>query len=196
MPRFDDIDRLKRFRPPYIPFPKNPKIVEIDGHPAHNYISQNELSRLIDDFSQHVNLNWYDTVCINLACGEFFANELFKRQSFNGNIINIEYHEDKRIVTPVPKWLRGRRFAVVDDVLDKFITGELIRSDAPLSDLLYMTKKKYVTPENRLNGCYWACEVDSEWLLGGGMNGEEDGDNLPDNWGRNLPAIAAKILTT
>lgn len=70
----------------------------------------------------------------------------------------------------------------------------MIQNDAPNSTLLYLTKKREITQSSSLHNCYWATEVDNMWLLGGGMNGDEKGDGLPQNWGRSYSGIAAKIL--
>jgi hypoxanthine-guanine phosphoribosyltransferase len=188
------IDRVEsplQIKGKYFPFPETPKEILIQGIAAHEYVGRVELGKIIDEFSRQVNLNWYDVLCVNLRGGVYFANELFKRQTYGGKVVTVEYHEDGTVVTPVPEGLVGH-IAVIDDVLDKYITGSMIQRDAPSAQLLYLTKKP-ATPSNNISKCVWACEVDNVWLLGAGMNGEMPGDGLPTDWGREFSGIAAKI---
>lgn len=102
-------DRLNTYKPRYFEFPENPKTITVEWHSAYQYIIPSDLDRSIASFSEQLNLNWFDTILINQKGGQFFANKLLQRQgrNFTGNILNIEYHEDRRIVTPVPDYLSG-----------------------------------------------------------------------------------------
>lgn len=178
---------------PYFAFPEKPDIIKIDGIDAYNYITGHELDKLIKKFSETVNLRQFDYICVNQMGGGFFAHELMRLQKYKGKLIDIEYHENRNVVLPIPEHLKKAKLAVIDDVLDRFITGGMIQKDAPQASLFYLTKKRNVIPNNQLHNCQWASEVDNQWLLGGGMNGETESDGYPENWGRTYHGIAVKI---
>lgn len=181
------------FRPPYYHFPELPTTISVDGLDAWEYITDRELDKIIDNFSNRVVLKQFDVLCINLNGGNFFAQKLIEKQGYKGAIDYIEYHQDHQIVTPINKNLLNLKIGVIDDILDTFVTGKMIQRDAPNAQLLYLTKKRGVTPPNTLYNCVWASEIDKVWVLGAGMDGSIPGDGYPKNWGRTYNGIAVKI---
>lgn len=190
-------DCLPRTIPLYFKFPENLNVIEIEGYKAYEYIKPPEVDNLIKEYSDTHDLNKYNYLCINLVGGLPFAEDLIRLQGYKGEVINIEYHENGQIVTPIPKHLRdNERLCVIDDVLDQYITGRMIQNHAPKAQLIYLTKKIGVLDdESTIKNCSWLSEVDKKcWLLGKGMNGENNGDGYPKDWGRNYRGIAVKRL--
>ena len=190
------VDHLLKFvRTPHIEIPVNHRYVTIDGYSAYAYVSPEEVDRHVQNFSERMDLNWYDQIFINMNGGIVFAADLIKLQKYTGKVRLIEYHPDGRVPKPIPAEFRDQKIAVIDDILDTGATAKLIREHFPDAAMLCLVRKKSKDQTNKDEVQNSACafEVDNKWLLGRGMNGDTKGDGLPENWGRGYRGIAYKI---
>ncbi|MDP3918165.1 MAG: hypothetical protein Q8Q30_03260 [Candidatus Woesebacteria bacterium] len=188
-------DNLPRITPPFFEFPKNPKIFELDCHPVYEYIQPHVMDKIIEQFSWQVNLNWFDKIVVNLKGGEYFAKSLAKLKNYQGEIINIEYHRDRKITIPVPSYLRDKRIGVIDDILDGGGTAEDILNDAPNASFIFLTKKIGIQDQIIIPRSLVALQISDVWVGGCGMNLESDGDGLPENFTRKYKGLVAKIMS-
>jgi len=188
-------DNLPRITPPFFEFSKNPKIFELDGHPVYEYIQPHVMDKIIEQFSWQVNLNWFDKIVVNLKGGEYFAKSLAKLKNYQGEIINIEYHRDRKITIPVPSYLRDKRIGVIDDILDGGGTAEDILNDAPNASFIFLTKKIGIQDQIIIPRSLVALQISDVWVGGCGMNLESEGDGLPKNFSRKHKGLVAKIMS-
>lgn len=106
--------RFTKFITPYIPFPKNPRIVSVGKYNVQEYISPEDVHKHVKTFAEKVDLNNFDAILINLEGGFWFFNELLKIKKHIGvPTIMIEYHRPgggfgANVTIPIPESLMGK----------------------------------------------------------------------------------------
>lgn len=126
------------FKAEYIPFPKNPKKINIGGHDVFEYVESDHLGELVHNMSNHVDLNQFDVVYFNEKGGKWLKDQLQEIQKYAKEILPCEYHPDGRIPLGIANAHRGLNVAVIDDVRDTTRTTNFIRNDSPNSTLIYI----------------------------------------------------------
>jgi len=187
-------NRLFEYTPPFVEFPANPKIIEINGIKVYDYVSPDEMSNYIKEFSKTIDLNDFDVLLINQKGGRFFAETLMKLQNYRGSFLNVEYHRDHKIIIPVPEDIKKLRLGVFDDIWDSGGTPADILNDAPNSSFVFMTQKEGIEGQILIPRSRVAIQISNVWVGGCGMNLETEGDGLPKDFARDYPSLIAKIL--
>lgn len=187
--------QVPEFSPPYIAFGKDrPKEIELNGYKVYDYISPTTMARVIRDFAWHINLDRFDAILINQIGGGYFAREIAKIQNYKKPMIDIEYHRDGRVVTPIPKELYDAKVGIAEDILDTGGTAQRMLKDAPHATILFLTQKIGINNQIPIENKRVALRIDDVWVGGCDLNLEDDGDGLPKNFARDYKGIVVKIL--
>lgn len=180
--------------PPYIKFPDHPKEMVLAGVKVYDYISPVIMDRIILDFAKRVDLNRFDMVLVNQVGGDYFAREIARIQNYKNPMIDIEYHRDGRIVTPIPQELKTANIGIVEDIYDGGGTAENMLKDAENATFLFLTQKMGIPKQIPIPNKRVALRIDYVWVGGCGLNLEADGDGLPKDFARDYKGIVVKIL--
>lgn len=190
----DVVDKLPKIIAPMFEFRKNPKIFNLDGFDVYKYIDPKDMNNLIENLSRQVNLNWFDAILVNQMGGSYFANKLIKLQNYQGQIVDIKYHQNHTVDIRVPDELRNKKIGVVDDILDTGGTTRDILNDAHLATFIYLTQKVGVPEQYLPARHYSAVKISNVWVGGCCMNLDTPGDGLPKDFARSYEGLIAKIL--
>lgn len=180
--------------PPYVPFPKELQLIDIEGQFAYSYISPQKMGKFISDLSEKVSLTNFDAVLVNSKGGWFLFNALAKLQNYQREPIEIEYHRPPEgysadIVKPVPLHLRTTKNLVIDDVYDTAGVLQAIMDMAPNSSAAIAVKKREVPNQIFIPKVFVGVEVDNHWLGGVGM---DLGPGYSETFTRNYSGILVK----
>ncbi len=185
---------------PYFKFPSQPTKIEIQGHQVYDYISPEQITRVIENISSQVRLSEYAAVGYNRKGGKYLLDRLVKLQGYKGSIFEIEYHRSKNgygadVVQGIPAELANEGLGIVEDVWDSGGVFKKICDDAPHATCIALVRKigipnQIIVPNVVIVGA----KTDIVWLGGCGMNMDCPGDGLPKDFLRDYDGIAAKIL--
>lgn len=186
---------LKEYVPSRIPLPENPEIIEIDGYKVIKYIDSKTLDALIKRFSDHIKLEWFDAVLVNMKGGEFFAKKLFLNQGYkyNGRVTHVEYSRSGEVRIPIPFDLRQKNIVIVEDCLDSGNTAKKMIDHAPKATILFLTEKYGIDDQVKIDNRFSVVKIPPVYIGGGGINADTDGDGLPLEFARNYQGIIVKI---
>jgi len=186
---------ISEYHTPHIEFPNPPKIILVEGIEAYEYISPEDLNKLVTEYSRHENLRKFKKVFYNLNGGKGFAEKLAAEQGYPfENMIPCEYHPDGRCPIRIQEEYKDENIAVVEDVQDTRRTTSLIRLDAPKAKMKFLTRK-LIPGQIIIPNSDCVVEVENRWIFGGwSMNGDVDGDGYPENWGCSYGGIGVKKI--
>ena len=159
----------------YIPYPKNPIIVQIGGHRVPEYVSPEETHKHILTLSEKIKFNDFEAALVNLQGGYWLFNELLKiKGRINIPLRMIEYHRPQggfgaNITVPIPEEFRGRKCLVIDDIKDTAgVLREIMFGLSPNSLAAVVVDKKI--KKMHVPNVIAAMELEEKWLGGCGMN--------------------------
>ncbi len=161
---------------PYIPFPENPKIIEVAGHQVYEYLSPKIVKNIIEDLSATVRFGDFDEVLVNMKGGMFLFEEMAFIQGWEKSPKLIEYHRKEGgyaadIVIPVPPELKGKSILVVEDIYDSGGVLRQIMEDAGSNcHVVTLVTKMDVPNQIQVPRVTIGVIVDYIWLGGGGMD--------------------------
>lgn len=167
---------------PYIPFPKNPETINVGGFDVFNYIRPPEMSSIIKNLSDRVNLHKYEHVIVNLKGGNFLFEALAKIQNYKRDSIPVEIHRPKdgfgAIVTnDVPKEFWGTHSLAIDDIYDSGGTLLHIMSKlSPDSGAAALITKVGIKNQIPIHDLEIGAKIDIVWVGGCGMDLGKDGE--------------------
>lgn len=159
---------------PFIPFPSNPKAIELSDLTIWEYVPGEDMNRHVESLIKSLSLNEFDFLAINNNGGSWLGRKILDSSYFNHiPWFYIEYHRPKdgfsaNATAPIPNELSNARILVAEDVIDSGGVAQAIRKDAPNSTIAAVVRKRVLGQIN-VPGVYTAIEVENRWLGGVGM---------------------------
>ena len=187
---------LNPFKPHYVPFPAEPKIIRVDGFTVHEYVTPKEMDKIIKNLSNQFDFRKYDTVLVNKNGGNFLFDRLADLKKFKGVAHEIEYHRPEKgfgaiIEMPVPDEAHKSKAVVIDDIYDSGGVFEaILKNLSPESLCISLVRKRGINGQIAIPNILVGLEIDNVWVGGVGMNLgiPEEGYTF-----RNHPGLVVKI---
>jgi len=187
-----ELQPTKSYEAPFVSFPQNPRLIELDGFSVLDYISPEYMNLRIRDLSSRIKLDDFDRVVVNAKGGWFLYYELARLQLPRQRPIEVVYRRPPQaygaiVDNPIPSALREKRLLIVEDILDSGGVLETMMRDAPNSTCLVAVKKRNIPNQIQTANTYSCVETDNLWLGGCGM--DFGNESYSENFPRSYPGI-------
>jgi hypoxanthine-guanine phosphoribosyltransferase len=173
---------VSHYEVPFVPFPENPKTINIGNHEVYEYISPEAMRRYIEQFAERVDFNRFDAVVVNLNGGMFLFKQLASIKNYQKPPIFIEYHRPANgfgsIETiPVPKKLTDKNILIIDDIFDSGgVLRDIFAKVGRNSHAIVAVTKKGIEGQLKDPRIDVAVKIENVWVGGFGMDLGIDGE--------------------
>lgn len=186
-----------------IPFPEDPKIIDLDGLKFYEYVAPKFAMEKIAQASRDFRLSDYDYVIVPADGGFNYYNMLCVFQSDNKERHRrrtVTYRRKKDgtgidVIDPVPQEIKRGKNLIIDDIFNTGLTLHTILEDSPNSDVAVAVMKvnvPYQIPIYRSRVVFTTMFLENYWLAG---IGNDFGPDYHPGFGRNWNGIIVRIPT-